>query len=62
LADNLHPGGVFALWSDDPPDEAFEAALSSVFAESESHVVTFPNFQTGSESSNTVYVSRTPTR
>jgi spermidine synthase len=62
LADNLHPGGVFALWSDDPPDGDFEAALASVFAESSSHVVTFPNFLTGGESSNTVYVSRTPPR
>ena len=24
LAAHLHPGGVFALWSNDPPDPAFE--------------------------------------
>jgi len=62
LADNLHHGGVFALWSDDPPDEDFETVLATVFAESTSHIVTFPNFHTSSESSNTVYVSQTPPR
>ena len=25
LAEHLNPGGVFALWSNDPPDEAFSA-------------------------------------
>ncbi len=25
LAEHLHPGGVFALWSNDPPDDAFES-------------------------------------
>ena len=28
LAEHLNPGGVFALWSNDPPDEAFSAALA----------------------------------
>ena len=58
LTRHLYPGGVFALWSDDPPDEAFGAVLAEVFATSEAHVVTFPNFLTGGESANTVYVSR----
>ena len=26
------PGGVFALWSNDPPDDAFERALADAFA------------------------------
>ena len=34
LAGHLHPGGVFALWSNDPPDEAFERVLAGVFATS----------------------------
>lgn len=54
----LHPGGVFALWSDDPPDEDFLGVLGDVFASSASHVVTFPNPLTGGESANTVYVAR----
>jgi len=57
LAGRLHPGGVFALWSDDPPDQAFLAALDDVFASSAAHVVTFPNPYTDGESANTVYVA-----
>ncbi|MEO0415293.1 MAG: spermidine synthase, partial [Verrucomicrobiota bacterium] len=30
LSEQLHPGGVFALWSDDPPEENFMAALGEV--------------------------------
>jgi spermidine synthase len=58
LTRHLHPGGVFALWSDDPPDAAFGAVLAAVFATWNAHVVTFPNFLTGAESTNTVYVAR----
>lgn len=57
LADRLHPGGVFALWSDDPPDRTFIAVVEEVFASCEAHVVTFPNFYTGGEGTNTVYVA-----
>ena len=32
LAGHLHPGGVFALWSNDPPDDAFERVLADAFA------------------------------
>ncbi|MFD5103684.1 polyamine aminopropyltransferase [Streptomyces albidochromogenes] len=58
LADRLHPGGVFALWSNDPPDDGFHGALTEVFAEAEAHVVDFPNPLRGGTSSNTVYVAR----
>lgn len=54
---HLKPDGVFALWSDDPPDEAFMAVLREVFSEVTGHVVTFPNPLTGSESANSVYVA-----
>jgi spermidine synthase len=57
LTRHLHPGGVFALWSDDPPDDAFLAALGEVFERVDAHVVGFPNFLTGGESANTVYVA-----
>ena len=57
LASHLHPGGVFALWSDDPPDPHFEAALAEAFGTTATHVVPFPNPYTGGESSNTVYVA-----
>lgn len=57
LAEHLHPGGVFALWSNDPPDEEFGAALGQVFAASTAHTVTFPNLVRGGEAANTVYVA-----
>lgn len=53
----LHPGGVFALWSDDPPDSEFVALLAEVFDYADAHVVTFANHYTGAESANTVYVA-----
>lgn len=57
LAGRLHPSGVFALWSDDPPDSDFLAVLDDVFTKAVAHVVDFPNFYTGGRSTNTVYVA-----
>jgi spermidine synthase len=57
LQANLRPGGVFALWSDDPPDEGFLEVLTEVFGTAEAQVVDFPNFHTGGRSANTVYVA-----
>ena len=57
LRAHLRPGGVFAMWSDDPPDADFCALLEQVFEEVEAHVVAFDNFLTGGVSSNTVYVA-----
>ena len=58
LLDHLRPGGVFALWSDDPPDADFVSTLETVFASATAHVVAFPNPFTNGESTNTVYVAR----
>lgn len=55
----LRPGGVFALWSDDPPDDDFVAALAEVFDRCDAHVVEFPNFYTGGVAANTVYTATT---
>jgi spermidine synthase len=60
LAGRLHPGGVFALWSNDPPDEDFNTALGQVFATSRAQVVAFDNPLQGRESTNTVYVASLP--
>ena len=57
LRRHLRPDGVFALWSDDPPDDAFMAVLREVFPSAEAHLVSFPNPLTGGESSNSVYVA-----
>ena len=59
LADRIHPGGVFGLWSDGGADSEFLAVVDEVFATCTAHTVTFPNFYTGEESSSTVYVART---
>jgi spermidine synthase len=56
LAEHLHPGAVFALWSNDPPDQAFTAVLAGVFATSQAQVVTFDNPLQGRDASNTVYI------
>ncbi|MFG2140907.1 spermidine synthase [Streptomyces sp. NPDC048650] len=58
LAELLHPGGVFALWSNDPPDEEFGSVLAGVFAETAAHVVDFDNPLQGGTAANTVYVAR----
>ena len=58
MARHLTDGGVFALWSDDPPEAAFRSMLGRVFAEHSAHPVAFPNPITGGESSNTVYLAR----
>jgi spermidine synthase len=60
LADRLNPGGVFALWSDDPPSSEFLGVLRQVFGSAEGHLVEFPNPLTGGTSSNSVYVARWP--
>ena len=57
LSNKLRPGGVFGLWSNDPPDGRFTHLLDTVFEASESHIVSFSNPYTGGKSSNTVYLS-----
>jgi len=58
LAAHLHPGGVFALWSDDPPDDYFLHALQIVFANAEAHVIKFDNPLLDGKSASVVYVAR----
>jgi spermidine synthase len=58
LADRLAPGGVFSLWSNDPPDAAYQEVLSGVFAEVTTEVVRFHNPLQDRDATNTVYVAR----
>lgn len=58
LADQIHPGGVFALWSDAPPESSFMNALNQVFESCESHVVEFFNPLQDKTSASTVYVAK----
>lgn len=61
LAGRLEPGGIFAMWSDDPPEDRFFEALGRVFPECRSEVVTFYNPLQERDSASTVYVARCPT-
>lgn len=56
MAEQLKPGGVFAMWSQKLPEENFKALLKTVFAHVDTHVVAFFNPFQGGESTNSVYV------
>jgi spermidine synthase len=57
LKKHLKTDAVFALWSDDPPDQEFLEGMSQVFSTARAELVTFPNPLTRGKSSNTVYVA-----
>lgn len=59
LADRIRPGGIFALWSDDDPDEDFLGVARSIFASAEGHRIEFPNPHTGGTAANSVIVAVT---
>ncbi|MFN3462506.1 MAG: hypothetical protein ACK4X1_00390 [Terricaulis sp.] len=57
FAERLHPGGVFALWSNEAPAEDFMATLRDVFDQAEAAIVDFPSPATGRVESNTIYLA-----
>ena len=57
LAAHLRPGGVYSLWSNDPPDEQYLAVLRQVFTDVVAEVVRFPNPLQDREATNTVYLA-----
>jgi spermidine synthase len=57
LAGALRPGGVFSLWSNDPPDDTFVAVLADTFDTVTAEVVTFANPLTGGQTSSTIYIA-----
>jgi spermidine synthase len=59
LAEHLYPGGVFTLWSNDPPDEDYLARLAETFTGVRAEVVRFFNPLQEREATNTVYVAKT---
>jgi spermidine synthase len=59
LVRHLNPGGVFSLWSNDPPDRRFVRRLSEVFSEARAEEVTFTHPLQEREIRQTVYVART---
>ncbi|MCS3903471.1 spermidine synthase [Methylohalomonas lacus] len=56
----LQADGVFALWSNEPPEAAFTQRLEQVFATVQAHVVEFDNPLQDSRSANTIYVAQRP--
>jgi spermidine synthase len=58
LVAKIKAGGVFALWSDDPPEAGFMNNLNEVFESCEHHVVPFHNPIQDEWFESTVYVAR----
>lgn len=59
LAMQLKPGGVFGLWSNDLPDDAFTARLASCFDCARAETVTFFNPLQNKNFVQTVYLANT---
>src|SRR6266446_2135109 len=58
LAAHLRPGGIFALWSNDRPDDAFTARLRRIFADARAEEVTFHNPLQDKPFTQTVYLAK----
>ncbi|WP_250445017.1 spermidine synthase [Actinotalea sp. C106] len=56
----LRPGGVFALWSNDPPEESYLDVLRSGLVDCRAEVVSFANPLQDGPATNTVYLARRP--
>lgn len=59
LAAQLRPGGVFALWSNEAPSDAFTDILAGVFPQAWAEPVTFRSPYDHSEIVQAVYLART---
>ncbi len=57
VASHLRPGGVYAMWSNDPPEPRYMNILAEVFVDAAAEVITFPNPLQGRDASATVYVA-----
>jgi spermidine synthase len=60
LAGRLRPGGVFTLWSNDPPDHDYLDVLRREFVDVRCDVVAFPNPLQERAATNSVYVALAP--
>ncbi len=58
VAAHLRPGGVFGLWSNEPPDDAFTARLAAAFEAAWAEPVVFHNPLQDREFTQTVYLAR----
>ena len=60
LARHLRPGGVYSLWSNDPPEQRYLDVLGGVFIDVAAEVVSFWNPLQDRDSTNTVYLATLP--
>ncbi len=58
LVDRLHAGGVFAVWSADPPEEGFLNGLRSVFADVQVRECAFHNPLLNEDDVNYIYLAK----
>jgi spermidine synthase len=58
VARHLKPGGVFGLWSNEAPDDAFTARLARVFTTARAEPVTFHNPLQDRPFTQTVYLAQ----
>ncbi|MBT3202143.1 MAG: spermidine synthase [Phycisphaerales bacterium] len=58
LAQHIAPDGVFALWSADPPNDAFMDSLRTSFHDVRAEVIEFFNPIVDSPDTNTIYLAR----
>ncbi|MEH6728938.1 MAG: spermidine synthase, partial [Hyphomicrobiales bacterium] len=59
LTMHLKPGGVFGLWSNDLPDDAFTARLSAIFDRASAETVSFFNPLQNKDFVQTIYLAQT---
>ena len=52
----LRAQGVFAMWSNDPPEKEFNDILKEVFHTSRAEIVEYPNPYSGNSSTCTIYI------
>ncbi|WP_062208528.1 hypothetical protein [Demequina oxidasica] len=57
VANQLRPGGVYAMWSNDPPEDEYLSILEAVFTNVTAEVITFPNPLQGRDATATIYVA-----
>ena len=57
VVDRVAPSGVFGMWADGEPSEAFLSVLAGAFDWAKVTRVSFPNPYTGADSSSTVYLA-----
>lgn len=57
LRESLSPAGIFALWSDEAPDDDFMTLMRRVFADVVAEVVAFDNPLSGGMSTCTIYLA-----